>query len=102
MKMWVPSYLAGVPRILIGFRDSIGRYKSEEIFETLCVPEQAKNMLYRAECSSTCVSWEDLHCCLNFLDIVLNFLKRCVEEGKFYLLTYENGDLTLKCETSIG
>jgi RAI1 like PD-(D/E)XK nuclease len=25
LKMWVPSYLAGVPTMLVGFRDNSGR-----------------------------------------------------------------------------
>jgi RAI1 like PD-(D/E)XK nuclease len=29
MKMWMPSYLAGVPRMLVGFRDNVGRYDSQ-------------------------------------------------------------------------
>jgi len=70
LKFYCQSYLAGVPNILVGFRDDEGVIMKTQIFETTKIPQ-----LIRGRETSL---W-DSKVCLQFLDRVLCWVDENVE-----------------------
>lgn len=68
IKWWAQSYLAGVPKIICGYRDHNGQVKEFQTFNTLAIPR-----LVRDEENL----W-DSSICLNFLDRFLDWVKTVV------------------------
>lgn len=71
LKFWAQSFLLGIPRIIVGFRDDEGRLHLEEELETLKIPG-----IVRAGSGS----W-DGNVCLNFAGEVLHFIKSTLLRG---------------------
>ena len=82
LKFWLQSYLAGVPRILCGFRDDAGSVTVIEAFETLSLHRLVRGKPH---------AW-DPSVCLNFGAQALSWLlreMRHVDVGGTRLLRYE-------------
>ncbi|KAF9101802.1 hypothetical protein BGX29_005244 [Mortierella sp. GBA35] len=58
LKFWAQSFLPGIPTIIVGFRDDDGNVVTVETFKTMEIPRL------------------DTTICINFLDGVLNFLRK--------------------------
>ncbi|XP_068674928.1 decapping and exoribonuclease protein-like [Montipora foliosa] len=71
IKWWAQSYLAGVPKIICGFRDHHGNVKELQTYNTLAIPR-----LVRDEEGL----W-DSSICLNFLDRFLTWMKEVVTKS---------------------
>ncbi|KAI9308347.1 RAI1 like PD-XK nuclease-domain-containing protein [Cunninghamella echinulata] len=65
LKFWAQSFLVGVPKIIVGFRNDDGHIKKIQEFKTLEIPRLVRNQGY----------W-DPSVCLNFADQVLNWLQK--------------------------
>ncbi|KAG0298529.1 Dom-3 Z [Linnemannia gamsii] len=66
LKFWAQSFLPGIPTIIVGFRDDDGNVVTVETFKTMEIPR-----LVRGKEGT----W-DTTICINFLDAVLNFLRK--------------------------
>ncbi|KAF8942847.1 hypothetical protein BGZ47_006063 [Haplosporangium gracile] len=66
LKFWAQSFLPGIPTIIVGFRDDDGNVITVETFKTMEIPR-----LVRGKEGA----W-DTTICINFLDGVLNFLRK--------------------------
>ena len=75
-KFWVQSYLVGVPRIVVGFRDE-DELRKLQSFETLELPGLA-------------ASWRP-QACLGFADAVLGWIRAALDaaDGDAYVVTYD-------------
>ncbi|KAH9298573.1 hypothetical protein KI387_030255, partial [Taxus chinensis] len=69
LKYWIQSFLAGVPRIIIGFRDDAGRLCRTQVFGTDDIRQSVKGKNY----------WQG-GVCLSFADEVLCWLYGTVKE----------------------
>lgn len=82
IKWWAQSYLAGVPKIICGFRDHHGTVKQLQTYNTLAIPR-----LVRDEEGL----WES-SICLNFLDRFLAWVKTVVAKSgpdTVYMFTWK-------------
>ncbi|KAF9135909.1 hypothetical protein BGW39_010724 [Mortierella sp. 14UC] len=61
LKFWAQSFLPGIPTIIVGFRDDDGNVVTVETFKTMEIPRL------------------DTTICINFLDAVLNFLRKQIK-----------------------
>ncbi|KAG0375606.1 Dom-3 Z [Mortierella sp. AD032] len=61
LKFWAQSFLPGIPTIIVGFRDDDGNVITVENFKTMEIPRL------------------DTTICINFLDAVLNFLRKQIK-----------------------
>nr|XP_047135785.1 decapping and exoribonuclease protein-like isoform X2 [Hydra vulgaris] len=68
LKFWAQSFLAGIPKIVVGMRDDEGIVKEIKSFNTLSIP---------GICKEYSKKW-DANVALNFLDGILNWLKKVV------------------------
>ena len=82
-KFWVQSYLVGVPRIVVGFRDEAELRKLQS-FDTLELPGLA------AAGAQGRPSWRP-QACLGFADAVLTWLRAALDaaDGDAYVVTYD-------------
>ncbi|KAF9123723.1 hypothetical protein BGX30_001288 [Mortierella sp. GBA39] len=69
LKFWAQSFLPGIPTIIVGFRDDDGNVVTVETFKTMEIPR-----LVRGKDGA----W-DTTICINFLDAVLNFLRKQIK-----------------------
>ncbi|KAL4944721.1 hypothetical protein BDV06DRAFT_232678 [Aspergillus oleicola] len=72
LKFWAQSFLLGVPKIVVGFRDQDGIVRRLEELETANIPSQVKK--------SGRGTW-DGNICINFAAAFLNWLKSTIQEG---------------------
>ncbi|KAL2837276.1 RAI1-domain-containing protein [Aspergillus pseudodeflectus] len=72
LKFWAQSFLLGVPRIVVGFRDQEGIVRRLEEVETANIPSTVKK--------SGRGTW-DGNICINFAAAFLEWLKTAIEEG---------------------
>ncbi|XP_047177684.1 NAD-capped RNA hydrolase DXO1-like [Vigna umbellata] len=77
LKFWIQSFLAGVPYIVIGFRDDAGRLVRTERLRTKDITQRVKMKNY----------WQG-GVCLAFADEVLSWLYGTVKEGEDYILKF--------------
>ncbi|KAG4987643.1 hypothetical protein JHK82_030005 [Glycine max] len=77
LKFWIQSFLAGVPYIVIGFRDDAGRLVRTERLRTKDITQRVKMKNY----------WQG-GVCLAFADEVLCWLYGTVKEGEDYILQF--------------
>ncbi|KAL2348217.1 hypothetical protein Fmac_002217 [Flemingia macrophylla] len=77
LKFWIQSFLAGVPYIVIGFRDDAGRLVRTERLRTKDITQRVKMKSY----------WQG-GVCLAFADEVLCWLYGTVKEGEDYTLQF--------------
>ncbi|XP_004511747.1 NAD-capped RNA hydrolase DXO1 isoform X1 [Cicer arietinum] len=77
LKFWIQSFLAGVPYILIGFRDDAGRLVRTEMLRTKDITQRVKMKNY----------WQG-GVCLAFADEVLCWLYGTVKENEDYILQF--------------
>lgn len=70
IKWWAQSYLAGVPKIICGYRDHNGFVKELQTFNTLAIPRLVRDK----------GMW-DSSICLNFLDRFLGWMKEIVRKS---------------------
>ncbi|CAA0841857.1 Decapping nuclease DXO homolog- chloroplastic [Striga hermonthica] len=77
LKFWVQSFLAGVPYIVIGYRDDNGRLVRTERLKTKDIPHRVKMKNY----------WQE-GVCLAFADEVLCWLYGTVKENEDYTLKF--------------
>jgi len=75
-KFWVQSYLVGVPRIVVGFRDE-DELRKLQSFDTLALPGLA-------------AAWRP-QACLGFADAVLTWLRAALDaaDGDAYVVAYD-------------
>ncbi|XP_054819355.1 NAD-capped RNA hydrolase DXO1 isoform X1 [Prosopis cineraria] len=77
LKFWIQSFLAGVPYIVIGFRDDSGRLVRTERLRTKEITQRIKMKNY----------WQG-GVCLAFADEVLCWLYGTVKENEDYILQF--------------
>uniref|UniRef100_A0A803L5Q2 Decapping nuclease n=1 Tax=Chenopodium quinoa TaxID=63459 RepID=A0A803L5Q2_CHEQI len=77
LKFWIQSFLAGVPYIVVGFRDDSGRLVRTERMRTKEINQRVKMKNY----------WQG-GVCLAFADEVLCWLYGTVKEGEDYILQF--------------
>ncbi|XP_074269633.1 NAD-capped RNA hydrolase DXO1-like [Silene latifolia] len=77
LKFWIQSYLAGVPYIVVGFRDDSGRIVRTERMRTKDINHRLKMKNY----------WQG-GVCLAFTDEVLCWLYGTVKENEDYILQF--------------
>ncbi|XP_052171046.1 NAD-capped RNA hydrolase DXO1 [Diospyros lotus] len=77
LKFWIQSFLAGVPYIVIGFRDDAGRLVRTERLRTKDITQRVKMKNY----------WQG-GVCLAFADEVLCWLYGTVKENEDYILQF--------------
>ncbi|KAF8412484.1 hypothetical protein HHK36_000449 [Tetracentron sinense] len=77
LKFWIQSFLAGVPYIVIGFRDDAGRLVRTERLRTQDITQRVKMKNY----------WQG-GVCLAFADEVLCWLYGTVKENEDYILQF--------------
>ncbi|XP_040989505.1 NAD-capped RNA hydrolase DXO1 [Juglans microcarpa x Juglans regia] len=77
LKFWIQSFLAGVPFIVIGFRDDAGRLVRTERLRTKDITQRVKMKNY----------WQG-GVCLAFADEVLCWLYGTVKENEDYILQF--------------
>ncbi|KAK4489181.1 hypothetical protein RD792_004975 [Penstemon davidsonii] len=77
LKFWIQSFLAGVPYIVIGFRDDGGRLVRTERLRTKDITQRVKMKNY----------WQG-GVCLAFADEVLCWLYGTVKENEDYILQF--------------
>ncbi|CAJ1928779.1 unnamed protein product [Sphenostylis stenocarpa] len=77
LKFWIQSFLAGVPYIVIGFRDDAGRLVRTERLRTKDITQRVKVKNY----------WQG-GVCLAFAHEVLCWLYGTVKEGEDYILQF--------------
>lgn len=78
LKFWAQSFLLGIPRIIVGFRDDNGILVEEETFETLKIPGMVR------ERSG---AW-DGNVCINFAGEILKFIRSNVSDECIYRIQY--------------
>jgi RAT1-interacting protein len=91
LRMYVQSFLLGIPRIIVGYRTEEGGIRRLETLETLQIPRMIRQKGY----------W-DPAVCLNFADSCLGFLKQNVTEDdrtKFYQLAYSPATRSIELRT---
>lgn len=79
LSCWSQSFLAGVPRVFVGFRTKEGVVQSVEEYSVDEMPHLARGQ------------WSD-RVCLSFLNEMLHFIKECVTEDDpnvVYLFTFD-------------
>ncbi|KAL5817470.1 hypothetical protein ACOSQ3_025848 [Xanthoceras sorbifolium] len=77
LKFWIQSFLAGVPFIVVGFRDDAGRLVRTERLRTKDITHRVKMKNY----------WQG-GVCLAFADEVLCWLYGTVKENEDYILQF--------------
>lgn len=77
LRIWIQSFLAGVPYIVIGFRDNNGRLVRTERLRTKDITQRVKMKNY----------WQG-GVCLAFADEVLCWLYGTVKDNEDYILQY--------------
>ncbi|GAB2235317.1 hypothetical protein Droror1_Dr00025740 [Drosera rotundifolia] len=77
LKFWIQSFLAGVPYIVVGFRDDAGRLVRTERLSTKDITHRVKKKGY----------WQG-GVCLAFADEVLCWLYGTVKENEDYILRF--------------
>lgn len=77
LKIWIQSFLAGVPYIVIGFRNDAGRLVRTERLRTKDITQRVKMKNY----------WQG-GVCLAFADEVLCWLYGTVKENEDYILQF--------------
>ncbi|XP_030947043.1 decapping nuclease DXO homolog, chloroplastic-like isoform X2 [Quercus lobata] len=77
LRIWIQSFLAGVPYIVIGFRDDAGRLVRTERLRTKDITQRVKMKNY----------WQG-GVCLAFADEVLCWLYGTVKENEDYILQF--------------
>nr|GEU41105.1 hypothetical protein [Tanacetum cinerariifolium] len=77
LKFWIQSFLAGVPYIVIGYRDDAGRLVRTERLRTKDITHRVKMKNY----------WQG-GVCLAFADEVLCWLYGTVKEDEDYILQF--------------
>lgn len=78
LKFWAQSFLLGIPRIIVGFRDDNGTLVEEETFETLKIPGLVREGTG---------AW-DGNVCINFAGEVLNFIRANVSDDCVHRIQY--------------
>ncbi|KAI0019662.1 RAI1 like PD-XK nuclease-domain-containing protein [Xylariomycetidae sp. FL0641] len=71
MKFWIQSFLLGVPKIIVGFRNQQGILTKIEEIPTASIPETAKKRGVR--------SW-DANVCINFASAFLEWLRNTIND----------------------
>ncbi|XP_019726953.1 decapping and exoribonuclease protein-like [Hippocampus comes] len=72
LKWWAQSFLLGVPSIVVGFRNDVGRVLSVRTYRTTEIPQLVQGE-YRS------LAWKP-EVCMNFCSDFLSFVKRVVIE----------------------
>ncbi|OJJ38532.1 hypothetical protein ASPWEDRAFT_106393 [Aspergillus wentii DTO 134E9] len=72
LKFWAQSFLLGVPKIIVGFRDQQGTLRHLEELETSSIPGKVQKVGKR--------TW-DGNICINFAASFLEWLKTVIREG---------------------
>ncbi|GMF76038.1 unnamed protein product [Aspergillus oryzae] len=78
LKFWAQSFLLGIPKIIVGFRDERGIVHRLEELETASIPNKVKN--------GGRVTW-DGNICINFTSA---FLECRISQGVWYFVSYTN------------
>ena len=82
LKFWAQSFLAGLPKIVVGLRDDDGVVRELTTYQTMDIPGRCKEFQN---------SW-DPNICMNFLDRLLSWLKHVVtidDKNVVYMLSFE-------------
>ncbi|EFW99933.1 dhp1-interacting protein [Grosmannia clavigera kw1407] len=57
LKFWIQSFLLGVPKIVVGFRDRAGRLRRLEEIETTTIPDTIRARGHAAWDGNTCINF---------------------------------------------
>ena len=57
LKFWIQSFLLGVPRIIVGFRNGIGRLQSLQELDTQSIPGSVKRNGKGTWDGNTCINF---------------------------------------------
>ena len=88
MKFWIQSFLAGIPTILVGWRDDKGLITGFDRLDVMGIPRRVRK-------AHGDQAWQP-NVCLNFADSVFTFLQQNVEEGRIYQLRRRKGEFFLE------
>ena len=69
LKFWAQSYLSGLPKVVVGFRDDSGVVREMKEYPTLRIPSVSEDGVH--------VEWDD-ELCLNFFSELLSWFKKTV------------------------
>ncbi|KAF8463121.1 RAI1 like PD-XK nuclease-domain-containing protein [Kalaharituber pfeilii] len=86
LKFWAQSFLLGVGKIIVGFRDRDGILRSVEEFDTTALPSKAKKSGRRL--------W-DGNICINFTASFLSWLKSIVHGDGVWKIRHDEGSGTV-------
>jgi len=78
LSWWIQSFLAGVPRITVGWRDDTGDVMKVEHLPTMKLPKLA---------NADILKW-DFRVCLGFTQRVLDWVAATTQDGTRYRLSY--------------
>ena len=88
IKVWSQSFLSGVSRIIIGFRNDDGILVSHETIKTMEIPRRVRENGY----------W-DPNVCLGFLDVFVTWLKKSLKDidskEDVYTLEFDGKSFTI-------
>ncbi|KAL7753456.1 decapping endonuclease targeting mRNA [Sorochytrium milnesiophthora] len=87
LKFWAQSFLAGIPKVIVGFRDDDGMLLRLSTFNTMEMPRMVRGKTDRRGAPL----W-DATVCLQFADAFLQFLRRvCTREGNdtTYVISFD-------------
>lgn len=82
LNFWAQSFLLGVPKLVVGFRDEEGSLLSSEEFQTQKLPGLVKNKMSH--------SW-DGNTCLQFAARLLEFLKTNIQSEGMWRIKRKQG-----------
>lgn len=86
LRSWIQSFLAGVPRIVYGYRNDNLELQAVEEFRTDDLPKLIKN----SRLTSPERKWNG-NDAIGFYTILMQWIKDKVEDGKTYRLIYKAG-----------
>jgi len=78
LSWWIQSFLAGVPRITVGWRDDDGLVRKIEHIETMKIPKLA---------NADCQKWS-YKACIGFTNRILDWLQHNTKDQQRYSLRY--------------
>uniref|UniRef100_A0A6B2LB30 Decapping nuclease n=1 Tax=Arcella intermedia TaxID=1963864 RepID=A0A6B2LB30_9EUKA len=83
LSIWIQSYLAGVDKVFIGYRDDNGIVRNVNFIKTTDIPAMVNQI------------W-DPSVCITFTNAVINMIKDNTQHNKQYTLSYDGFKIRLK------
>ncbi|KAI9342642.1 RAI1 like PD-XK nuclease-domain-containing protein [Obelidium mucronatum] len=87
LKTYFQCFLAGIPKVVVGFRDDHGYVESLKVFKTLEIPR----MVRETAAAKGETSWDPV-VCINWADEVLSVLWKTLSKANAELVKGQNGN----------